>query len=97
MEDLKEFLSLLYLRPKKELVSYGELLKAYNSNTSIMSDEFFVGKWDAAVCSLMDENNSDTLTSILELCSYVWNSEYEMETYLAGQLQRFVLAEFKLE
>lgn len=87
MEDLKEFLSLLYLRPSKELVSNDELLKAYNSNTSVMSDEFFVAKWDAAVCSLMDEKNSDTLSDLLDLSSYVWNSEYEMETYLTEQLQ----------
>ncbi len=93
MEEMKEFLCLLYLRPSKELVSHDELIKAYNSNTSVMYDEFFAAKWDAAVCGLMEENNSDTLAEILELSSYIWNSEYEMEAYLANQLQSLKVAE----
>lgn len=93
IEDMKEFLCLLYLRPDNKLVSNNELTKAFNSNTSVMQDEFFAAKWDAAVCGLMDENNADTLAGILMFSSYIWNSEYEMEAYLTGQLQALTVIE----
>lgn len=99
IQSAKEYICLSFLRPNNEEVIEQEIDAAISYNTQSFNTEFLVVKWDAAITggSSVDKNISESFESILEICSYIWNSMYVIDGYIANKLKKLTSEQFKLD